>query len=165
MANLHSDKYSYDQLTDGIPNTEKRAFMKSQANSTIESIHVPAPIKLSLLWASLMSLYIYNDYLVLFVPGTLELMEAGSLGPLGPATDLKMVAVAAIMAIPASMIFLSSTLPSNASRRLNMIVGPIYTLIAVLTLYGSAPFYQMIVLIEIIATVLIFRIALRWPRA
>ena len=138
--------------------------MKSRANSTIESIRVPAPVQLSLLWASLMSLYIYNDYLVLFVPGTLDLMAAGSLGPLGPSTDLKMIAVAAIMAIPASMIFLSSTLPSNASRRLNMIVGPIYTLIAVLTLYGSAPFYQMIVVIEIIATVLIFRIALHWPK-
>jgi hypothetical protein len=138
--------------------------MNNNAKPSIERIHVPAPVKLSLLWASLMSLYIYNDYLVLFIPGTIEGMSAGSLGPFGEATDFKLLVVALIMAIPASMVFLSSMVPSIVSRWLNMIIGPIYTVIAVLTLIGSPPFYRFIVLIQIIATLLIFRTAARWPK-
>jgi len=138
--------------------------MNNKNKSSIEKIGVPAPVKLSLLWASLMALYIYNDYISMFVPGMIEMMSAGSFGPLGEATDLTLLVVAVVMAIPASMIFLSSILPSGLSRSLNLIIGPIYTVIAVLTLFGSALFYQFIVLIEIIATLLIIWIAARWPK-
>ena len=125
---------------------------------------MPAPVQLSLLWASLMALYIYNDYLVLYVPGMLDMMSAGSMGPLGEATTLTMLLVALIMAIPASMIFLSSTIPARVSRLLNLVIGPIYLVIAGLTLIGSAPFYQLIVAVEIVALLLVIFIALRWPR-
>lgn len=138
--------------------------MNNTTRSPIESIRVPAPVKLSLLWASLMSLYIYNDYIVLFVPGVIEEMAAGSLGPLGEATAFKLVVVALVMAIPASMVFLSSMLPSSVARWLNMIIGPIYTVLAVLTLFGSPPFYKFIVSIQIVATLLIFWTAWRWPK-
>lgn len=138
--------------------------MNNNSKSSIEIIRVPTPVKLSLLWASLMSLYIYNDYFVLYVPGQIDSMAAGSLGPLGEATDLKLLAVAIILAIPASMVFLSSTAPSNLSRWLNLILGPIYTTIAAATLIGSALFYKFIVSIEVIATLLIFWIAARWPK-
>ncbi len=111
-----------------------------------------------------MSLYIYNDYLVMYVPGVIEMMSAGSMGPLGEASTITMLVVAAIMAAPASMVFLSSILPANASRLLNLVLGPIYCVIQVLTLIGSPPFYQFIVAIEVIVTILIIRIALRWPR-
>ncbi len=138
--------------------------MNDTSKSSIEMIRVPAPVKLSLLWASLMALYIYNDYLVLFIPGQIEEMSAGLMGPLGEATDLTLLAVAVVMAVPASMVFLSSMLPSSISRSLNMIMGLIYTVFAVLTLFGSALFYQFIVLIQIIATLLIIWTAARWPR-
>jgi hypothetical protein len=139
--------------------------LNSTTKPSIETIHVSAPVKLSLLWASLMALYIYNDYLLLFMPGQIEGMNAGSMGPLGVVTDLKLLAVASIMAIPASMVFLSSTLPSSASRWLNMILAPIYAAIAVLTLsMGPPPFFKLIVAIEIVATLLIFRTAARWPK-
>ena len=111
-----------------------------------------------------MTLYIYNDYLVLYVPGMLDMMSAGSMGPLGEATTLTMLLVALIMAIPASMIFLSSTIPARVSRLLNLVIGPIYLVIAGLTLIGSAPFYQLIVAVEIVALLLVIFIALRWPR-
>lgn len=138
--------------------------MNKTSRPPIENFRVPAPVQLSLLWTSLMSLYIYNDYLVMFVPGTIEEMSAGSMGPLGEASDFMMLVVAVIMAIPASMVFLSSILPASASRLSNLIVGPIYCVIAVLTLFGSPLFYQFIVVIEIIATLLIVWIAMRWPR-
>lgn len=138
--------------------------MSSNASSSIKKIRAPIAVQLSFLWASLMSLYIYNDYLSMFVPGMIDMMSAGSMGPLGEATDFMILCVAVIMAIPASMVFLSSTLPTSASRLLNLIVGPIYIIIAVSTLFGSPLFYQFIVLIEIMTLILIFWIAARWPR-
>ncbi len=142
----------------------KISVVRNNARPPIEKIRVPAPVKLSLLWASLMALYIYNDYLVMYVPGMIDMMAAGSLGPLGDATDQKLLGVAVIMAIPASMIFLSSILPPNTSRWLNMIIGTIYAVIQVLTLFGSSPFYKFIVSVEIIASLLIIGLAARWPR-
>ena len=53
-------------------------------------------------------------------------MNAGSMGPFGQATDLKLLAVAAFPAIPGSMIFLSSMLPSSPSRWLNLVVGVLH---------------------------------------
>ena len=41
----------------------KSAVVRNNFRSSIEAIRVPAPVKLSLLWASLMSLYPYNDFL------------------------------------------------------------------------------------------------------
>ncbi len=134
------------------------------ASKVLQSAPIPIRIKLSLLWASLMSLYIYNDYLVLYMPGMIEMMSAGSLGPLGEVTDLKMALVAIVMAIPASMVFLSSILPAGLSRASNLILGPIYLVIACLTLIGSPAFYKLIVGFQIIALALIFWLGLRWPK-
>jgi len=141
--------------------------VNNNTKPSIEIIHVPAPVKLSLLWASLMSLYIYNDYLLFFLPGHIENMSAGSLGPFGETTDLKLLAIAAYLAIPASMIFLSSMLPSSVSRWLNMIIGPIQGVANALTLlplFGAPLFFRFIVSIELIVSLLIFWTAWRWPR-
>jgi len=145
----------------------KSAAVKSNFMSPIEEIRVPAPVKLSLLWASLMSLYIYNDYLLFFIPGQIDGMNAGSMGPFGQATDLKLLAAAAFLAVPASMIFLSSMLRSTASRWLNLIVGVLHGVPNALTLLPifSAPlFFRFIVSIEIIIMLLIIWTAARWPR-
>jgi Family of unknown function (DUF6326) len=129
----------------------------------LENVRVPTRIKLSLLWASLMSLYIYNDYFLLFVPGTIDGMAAGSMGPLGDYTESKMIVVALILAIPASMVYLSSILSAVFSRRLNLVFGAIYVVMAVLTLIGSPPFYKVIVCFQIVAILLILWLATRWP--
>lgn len=133
----------------------------------IEKFRVPAPVKLSLLWASLLSFYLYNDYLLFFIPGQIEGMNAGSFGPFGEVTEWKLLAVAAFLAIPISMIFLSSILPSTVSRWLNIIIGPLHGVSNAMTLlpFFSPPlFFQFIVGIEIIVTLAIFWIAVRWPR-
>lgn len=140
-----------------------KAKMAKKRYQKLAGAKTPVPIKLSLLWAVLMSLYIYNDYFILFVPGVIEDMAAGHMGPLGEVTDLKLVAVAIILAIPAVMIFLSSGLPATLSRSLNVVLGSVYAVIAALTLIGSPPFYRLIVVLEIIATILIVWLALRWP--
>jgi len=94
-------------------------------------------------------------------------MNAGSFGPFGEVTDLKLLAVAAFLAIPISMIFLSSILPSIASRWLNLIIGPFHAIANALTLlpvFDAPLFFKFTVAIEIIVMILIIRIALRWPR-
>lgn len=123
------------------------------------------PIRLSLLWAALMSLYIYNDYFSMYLPGTVDDMAAGQIGPLGAATDGVLIGVSLMLAIPALMISLSSLLPPVISRWSNIVFGVLYTLIEGLTFIGSRPFYQIVVAFEILVTVIIIWSAARWPRA
>jgi hypothetical protein len=111
-----------------------------------------------------MFLYIYNDYFSMYLPGTIENMTAGRIGPLGEATDVVFVAVSTMLAVPALMIFLSAALPPLASKWLNVLLGLAYTAIEGLTFPGSALFYQIVVVMEIVVTLTIVWTALRWPR-
>lgn len=111
--------------------------MPKQARAPIEEFRVPPPVKLSVLWASLMSLYIYNDFISLWKPGMIEMISEGQMGILGEATDPVLVGVAIVMAIPAVMVFLSSILPSKMSRLLNMIFGPVFCVLAVFVASGG----------------------------
>lgn len=135
-----------------------------EGNRRLESFRVATPIKLALLWATLMSLYIYNDYFAMYIPGTIRAMSQGRMGPLGPATPTVMVAVALLLAIPALMIYLSVTLPPAWSKWLNVILGAIYTAVEAMTFQGQYPFYKIVVAIEIAVTLAIIMHALRWPR-
>jgi hypothetical protein len=138
--------------------------MSDNAKRALQDFQAPAKVKLALLWTSLMFLYIYNDYFSLYLPGTVERMAEGRMGPLGEATALVLVAVSTLLAIPALMIFLSVSLPPAASRWLNILFGVVYTVIEALTLSRSALFYRTVVVLEIALTLLIVWYALRWPR-
>jgi len=123
---------------------------------------VSIPVRLSLAWAALMFLYIYNDYFAMYLPGTIDMMSEGTMGPLGPATPTIMVVVSTLLAIPALMILLSSALPRPVSRWINVVFGLIYTLIQALTFVGSALFYQIVVALEIGVTLYIIWTAFNW---
>ncbi len=132
--------------------------------NTLVNFEVPTPVRLSLLWATLMSLYIYNDFFSLYLPGEVEALSAGDMGPLGKATASVLVFTSLMMAIPASMIFLSAFLPSKASRWSNIAFGGAYTFIQFWSFSDSPPFYVIIVALEIFVTGLIIWTAWRWPR-
>jgi hypothetical protein len=136
----------------------------NNAHKTLEDYRAPANIKLALLWASLMFLYIYNDYFSMYTAGTIDEMAKGRFGPLGPATDAVLVGVSTMLTIPALMIFLSAALPPPISRWLNVIFGLAYTAIETMTLFGSPIFYKIVVICEIVLTALIVFHALRWPK-
>ncbi|MDE2450437.1 MAG: hypothetical protein KGO22_15795 [Gammaproteobacteria bacterium] len=136
----------------------------SDEKQRLEHFPVVTPIRLALLWAALMSLYIYNDYFVMYVPGTIRAMSEGKMGPLGQATPTVMVGAALLLAIPALMIFLSAALPPAWSKWLNVLLGAVYTVIEALTFQGPHLFYKIVVAIEIAVTLLIIVHALRWPR-
>jgi hypothetical protein len=138
--------------------------MNNGPKTVLQDFQTSPNIKLALLWASVMFLYIYNDYFSLYLPGTIERMSAGRIGPLGQASDWVLLAVSIVLAIPALMIALSVSLPSAASRWLNVLFGLAYTGIEVLTLATSALFYKVVVVLEILLTVFIVWCALRWPK-
>lgn len=131
----------------------------------LEAYRPPTAIKLALLWAALMFLYIYNDYFSLYVPGTIADMTAGRLGPLGHASPQVLIGVSMMLAIPSLMIFLSVALPPVVSRWLNVVLGLAYTAIEGMTFVGSLPFYQIIVGFEIVLTLLVVWYAVKWPRS
>jgi hypothetical protein len=137
--------------------------MTDSTQPRLEDFRTPTNIKLALLWASLMFLYIYNDYFSLYTPGTVDSMAKGSLGPIGHATDAVLAGLAVMLAIPSLMIFLSAGLPPGISRWLNIALGLAYTAIEILTVPGSALFYKIIVVAEIVLTSLIVFYAVRWP--
>ncbi len=139
--------------------------MSQDRKSEFEFVQTPTSIRLALLWAALMGLYIYNDYFSLYLPGTIEEMSAGIIGPLGAANDTVLVMVALVLAIPAMMIFLSVFLPTVLSRWSNIVLGVAYTVIEGLTFVGSRPFYQMVAAFEIVVTLLVTWTAWRWRRA
>ena len=136
--------------------------MKNQIG--LIDFEVSTPIRLSLLWATLMSLYIYNDFFSLYLPGEIEALSSGDMGPLGQATDRILIFTSLLMAVPASMIFLSSFLPSIAARWSNIVVGSAYTGLQLWSFSDSPPFYVIVVALEIIVTGLIIWTAWRWPR-
>ena len=138
--------------------------MGDNGKKRLERIKPPTNIKLSLLWTALMFLYIYNDYFSMYMPGSIEDMLAGRMGPLGEATEMIMVGVSLMLAIPALMIYLSAALPPAASRVLNVILGLAYTFVQILTFFGSALFYQIVVGLEVAVTLLIVWTALTWPK-
>jgi hypothetical protein len=138
--------------------------MAGPDRNKLKKFDIPTPVRLSLLWASLMGLYIYNDYFSMYRPGTIEDMTAGRIGPFGEASPTVFIVLALILAIPALMIFLSAVLRPAFSRWSNIILGLAYTIIEGLTFFGAAPFYQMVVVFEVIVTLLIVWIAWHWPR-
>jgi uncharacterized membrane protein (UPF0182 family) len=133
-------------------------------NNALVNFDIPTPVRLSLLWATLMSLYIYNDYFSLYLPGEIESLSAGDMGSLGPATASILIFTSLMMAIPTVMIFLSAFLPPIASRWSNIVVGAAYTFIQFWSFSDSPPFYVIVVALEIIVTGLIILTAWRWPR-
>lgn len=137
---------------------------EKQSRSSLQAFQLPRPLRLSLLWTSMMFLYVYNDYFSMYVPGTIEAMSAGRMGPLGEATDTVLLGVAVLLTIPALMVFASAGLPAAFSKWLNVVFGAVYTLVNAATFFGSPLFYQFVVGVEIVLSTSIVVSALTWPK-
>ena len=132
--------------------------------TNLENVKINVQFKLSALWASVMFLYIYADYFGLFVPGQLQGMLAGKMGPLGPTTQGVLLGTSVMMAIPSLMIFLSLVLKPSLNRWLNIIFGVLYTLIILVTMWDWA-FYIFFGVLEVTLTGLIAWYAWCWPKS
>ncbi|HEX2669081.1 MAG TPA: DUF6326 family protein [Gammaproteobacteria bacterium] len=125
----------------------------------------PVNVKLLLagLWTAVMFCYIYADYFGLYVPGMLQSMLDGKMGPLGPTTQGVLLGTSALMSIPAVMIALSLLLRPTFNRWLNLVAGVLFTLIICLTMWGWR-FYIYYGVIEIAMTLGVVWYAWTWPR-
>src|SRR4029077_8594199 len=103
------------------------------AGTALDDIKIHVKMKISALWVSVMFCYIYADYFGLYVPGALQKMLAGKMGPLGSTTQRVLLGTSLMMAIPSVMIFLSLVLRPNLKRWLNIIFVSIYTVIILIT--------------------------------
>lgn len=127
---------------------------------------IDVKLKLSALWAATMACYIYCDYFELYVPGKLESMLAGTMGPLGTVTQGVLLGTALLMAVPSLMIALSVLLPARPNRVANLVIGALYTaLLVLLAVTVEWHFYRLFAGLEAALTATIVVQAWRWPRA
>ncbi|MBA4053225.1 MAG: hypothetical protein C0490_00790 [Marivirga sp.] len=120
-------------------------------------------LKLAILWASLMFLYIYVDYFHLFMPGALKEMLAGKVFVFDITQGFLLAALAS-MTIPALMIFLSVALPAKVNRFTNIIVATVYIPYTLFNLAGEAWLHMVFgAVVEVVLLCLIIRYAWKWP--
>lgn len=124
---------------------------------------VPPKLKLAMLWASAMFLYVYGDIFDLFRASRIEDILAGKT-PVGETTQLALLSFSLMMAIPGLMVVLSVILKPAINRGANLIVGAAFTIIVALTMRGAWNFYLFLGSIDMILTAAIVWTAWRWPR-
>ena len=88
----------------------------------MEDMKINVKIKLSVLWATLMFIYIYVDIFRFFQPGELENILAGKVWVFD-ITQTWALSAMIMMTIPSLMVFLSLTLKAKANRWINIIMG------------------------------------------
>lgn len=129
----------------------------------LSDIKIDVKLKLAALWTSVMFLYLYADYFELYVPGKLQGMMEGHVGPVMRATQGMLMGGAVMMAIPSVMIFLSVALRPRLNRWLNIVCGVLYTVIILMTMWRWA-FFVVYGVIEIVLTGLVVWYAWTWPK-
>ena len=137
--------------------------MDERNTLAFEDIKVHVRFKLFALWSSVMFFYIYGDYFELYQPGKLqEILGAGM--PFGAISQGALLGMSAVMIIPSLMPFLSLVLPAGANRWMNIVFGPVYSVIMMVVIRGGWHYYVLFGLIEIALTVLIVWYAWTWPK-
>jgi hypothetical protein len=138
------------------------SFMKTQ--NALEDIQVSLKLKLAILWASFMFLYIYVDYFHLFMPGALKDLLASKVFVFEITQGFLLAALASVT-IPALMIFLSVALPAKANRFINIIVATVYIPFTLFNLVGEAWMHMVFgAVVEVVLLFLIIQYAWKWPR-
>jgi len=138
--------------------------IKKTPQNTLEDIKVSLKLKLAMLWASFMFLYIYVDYFHLYMPGALEDMLAGKVFVFDITQGFLLAALVSVT-IPALMIFLSVALPAKLNRFTNIIVAMVYIPYTLFNLAGEAWMHMVFgAVVEVVLLCLIIRYAWKWPR-
>ena len=136
----------------------------NKKTAKLEDVKIDVKIKLSALWAASMFLFIYVDYFYLYVPGNLEEITAGRMGPL-PTTQISLLAALTLMMIPSLMIFLSLALKAKANRLTNIIVGIFKIIVVIAGLIGETwAYYIFATIVEVVLLSLIVWYAWKWPK-
>lgn len=121
-------------------------------------------LKLAMLWASFMFLYLYVDYLHFYMPGQLGDIQNGRVFKFDITQGFLLFALASIT-IPALMIFLSVVLPATISRWTNITIGTVYIPYSLFNLAGEAWIHMVLgAIVEVVLLCFIIHYAWKWPR-
>lgn len=131
-----------------------------------QNIGVNVRLKLAALWTSIMFFYVYADLLGFMQSKALGQLLDKNLGPFGPITQGALLGIAAMLAIPSSMIFLSLALEASVCRWINIVGGAIYALVAIATFaMPSWLFYRFYEVLEAAFSLCVVWYAWKWPRS
>src|SRR5919107_770403 len=138
-----------------------------QPTTTLEEQRIPVRAKLAAAWTSLMFLVIYIDYFHLYQPGEIDAIRGGVIFEFDISGTLMSIFFA-IIAIPALMIVLSTTLPARVNRATNLVVASLYIPAVGMNFLGSPPgyafYYPLPIGVEVLFLAFILRAAWPWPR-
>ena len=138
--------------------------MQKTRQNALEDIKVSLKLKLAMLWASLMFLYIYVDYFHLYMPGMIKDIQTGSVFEFDITQGFLLTALTS-MTIPALMIFLSVALPAKVNRWANMIIAAVFIPFTLFNLAGEVWMHMMFgAVVEVVLLCLIIRYTWKWPR-
>jgi hypothetical protein len=140
--------------------------MHSNKNSMniFEDVKINIKIKISVLWVTLMFLFIYGDILSFFEPGNIGEIMAGKMGPFS-VTQVGLLVSSILMMIPTMMVFLCLTLKAKLNRWVNIILGIFYAAVALANLIGEIwAYYITFGIVEIVFSLLIVWCAWKWPK-
>lgn len=131
----------------------------------LEELRIPTQIKLALMWATVMFMYIYVDIIGFFRPGLIEEIIAGRVWVF-EITGTWMLLSVMLMTVPALMVALSMALPAKANRYANLGLGSLYILITLGMAVGESNAYYLFgSAVEMVLLSLIVRVAWKWPHA
>jgi hypothetical protein len=137
---------------------------KQSKHNPLEEFTVSVNLKLATLWSSFMFLYIYVDYLHLYMPNSLKDMLAGRVFVFDVSQTFLLASLVSVT-IPALMIFLSAALSSSLNRWINIVVAIIYIPYTLFNLAGEAWIHMVFgAIVEVSILLLIIRYAWKWPR-
>jgi hypothetical protein len=130
----------------------------------LQNFEVNIKVKLAALWTSVTLCYLYGDYFELYVPQKAASLLSGNNLLNSPK---KLLFAAILLAIPATMVFLSILLKPKFNRILNMITGAFFSIIMILIGISSfeawKAFYVFYAFLESVITIIIIWTAFKWP--
>lgn len=139
--------------------------MTHHPSTTLDDQPMPVRIRLAAAWTSFMFLYAYVDILNFYTPGTVADILDGRVFEFDLSQTFSTSALA-LMAVPISMILLSTTLPARAARTANLVVAALYVPVTAFNLLGESwhLFYGLGVALELAILAHVMRSAWSWPR-
>lgn len=137
----------------------------SVKNSSKRIVTNDRKVLLSTLWIFAMLNYLYCDIASLMDSNLLNQFLTGTVNTMHMTQEF-LLGAAILMEIPIALVLLSRILKYPANRWTNMIAGAIMTVVQFSSLLSGKPtlYYIFFSIIEISCTVLIFIIALKWPK-
>jgi len=136
---------------------------ENKTGTILEDVKVNVKIKLSIMWATLMFIYLYVDFFGLFQPGALETILAGKVWVFEITQTWAMSAML-LMTVPSLMVLLSLVLKAKANRWLNIIMGILYIIVAIGSVIGETwAYYIFGTIIELVLLLVIIWTAWKWP--